>query len=156
MPIRSRLPLLACVLALATALGARGDGTDDDHAKAPHKTVVLGNETIDPSDLDMKTSEVLVLQNMSFHPYQITFIHPPDIEQKIRCKAAHMPVAQQPPWGVMEFKDGKLQGLIPPGRFASVCSFQPGHYEYTIKPLDAEAGPSIGSELLNKGQIDVQ
>jgi hypothetical protein len=25
-----------------------------------------------------------------------------------------------------------------------------------VKPLDAEAGPSVGSDLLDKGQIDVQ
>jgi hypothetical protein len=155
MPIRSRLPLLACILAVATAVVALGDATDD-HAKAPHKTVVLGNESIVPSSLAMAASDVLVLQNMSFHPYQITFVEPADIQTKVRCRMIQEPVSQRPPWGVMDFQDGRLQGIIPPGRFASVCSFQPGHYAYTVKPLDAEPGPSVGSDLLDKGQIDVQ
>lgn len=154
------LTLLAVV---ALALGipsarAQKEPLGAHTAHAP-KTVVLDNERVLPSDLEMSTSDALVFENHSVHPMRVTFTEPADLAQKIRCGLIRKSEKEkaQVPWQLLAWNDGKLTGTIPPGRFASVCSLQPGSYAFVASRIGAAVRPEgAGGGLPEKGQITVR
>jgi len=154
MPVRSILAVVA--LLLLAVPGARAESAED-HLGKRQRTVQLGNERVVPTDVTLGADEVLTWQNESVHTMQVTFVSPPDIEKKVRCGLLRMPASQRPPWGVFEFRNGRLTGVVPPGRFASICEFEPGEYTYTVKHLDGEAAAGgKSSEVLDKGTVTVK
>jgi hypothetical protein len=157
MPVRSLLavPLLLVVLGIP---GARAE-MPDEHAGKRQVTVYLFSERIAPSDVTLKQDDVITWENQSVHLMQVTFDAPADIEKKIRCGLLKLPASQRPPWAVFSMNDGRLVGVMPPGRFGSMCELAPGQYAYTVKQLDADAGAGGGdssSILPLKGTITVQ
>jgi hypothetical protein len=154
MTVRPRV--LVLVLGLALAVTARAAEAPEAHADKPHKTIYLGKHRIEPSNLTMVTDDVLVLQNDAIQPIRVTFVEPKDIEQKIRCALLEMPATQRPPWGIFSLENGVLTGLVPPGRFASVCSLSPGKYSFVAKVVDAEAAAGASTELQEKATITVR
>jgi hypothetical protein len=138
MPVRSLLALLP-LLALLGVAGARAEAPDE-HAGKRQQTVYIGNERVAPSTVSLGQDDAISWVNESVHPMQITFTAPADIEKKIRCAVLEMPAKQRPPWGVFDMRNGRLVGVLPPGRFASMCELSPGEYDYVVQRLDADAG----------------
>jgi hypothetical protein len=170
MPIRSLIavPLFLVILGIAgscarpasrSATSTALATTPDEHAGKQQVTVYLGNDRIAPSDVTLKHDQVISWQNESVHLMQVTFDAPADIEKKIRCGLLKLPASERPPWAVFQMNDGRLVGVMPPGRFGSMCELSPGWYAYTVKSLDADAGAGGGdrsSILPLKGTITVQ
>ncbi|MCW5891615.1 MAG: hypothetical protein KIT14_13840 [bacterium] len=137
MTVRS-LVLTACLSLVVAAVPVRADEDASSHAKHKTQTITLGEDLIIPSDSTMSADEVLVFQNQSFNLLRVAFIPPPDLKDKIRCTWATSDPGKRPPWGLFQFEGDRLVGLIPPGRFASVCSFAPGSYAFLVrKELDS-------------------
>jgi hypothetical protein len=58
---------------------------------------------------------------------------------------------------VFTWSNGKLAANVPPGQFASVCSFAPGHYAYTAQKVGHSGGAGNPTGVLPaKGNIEVQ
>jgi len=158
MTIRSTCFTLAFLLALGVVpAGAEGE---DDHSKHDTATVTLDGNDVRPSTLTMKQSDVLAFVNYSTHPVTVTFTDPADIAQKIRCglvKGQEHKGAATAPWALFSWQNGKLTGTLPPGRFASVCSLDPGSYAFTATIIGQSARSSDRSGVLPvKGQVEVK
>jgi hypothetical protein len=121
------------------------------------QTITLDGNDIRPSATTMTHADVVSFVNYSTHPVQVTFIEPSDLEKKIRCGlvARQGEGAPTSPWALFTWKDGKLVGNVPPGRFASVCSLEPGSYAFTAEIL-GQGRVRSGSVLAKKGTIEVK
>ena len=152
--------LCAVTLLLATAgIGRAAEETPTAHSAHPSKTIVLDNESIRPSSLTMGTGDLLVFENHSLHPISVTFEEPKDMREKIRCQLLDGKVddKERAPWMLFGWNAGRLSGVIPPGRFASLCSLTPGQYSFTVVPQSvAIRAPGQGAALPAKGQITVE
>ncbi len=104
----------------------------------------------------MGAGDTLVFENYSVRPMRITFTEQADLRERIRCglvKQKEAEKAQAPPQQLFAWSDGKLVGTIPPGRFASVCSFREGPYTFVTARLGVEARPAGGGGLPAKGEV---
>ena len=155
---------ITCALALLLTFASRPILAEHEgpeaHGKGNTKTVVLDGNDVRPADLEMAHGDVISFVNYSTNAIQLTFVEPKDLENKVRCglvrdaKAKGTPAA---PWALFQWQDGKLVANVPPGQFASVCAFAPGHYAFTAEAIGHKAGATAaGTVLAAKGQIDVQ
>lgn len=156
-----RVTVLVGWLVLALGLGvARAESEPlEAHSHRPMKTVVLDNERIVPSTLDMGTGDVLVFENHSLRPMRLTFTAPEDLQEKIRCGLLrHGPDDEaRAPWLLFAWDDGQLTATIPPGRFASICSLQKGSYTFLTASIGIEPRQTgSGGGTPEKGQIVVR
>jgi hypothetical protein len=127
------------------------------HAHGATRTVVLEGSDVRPASLAMKSGDVISFINYSTSPIRLAFTEPKAMADKIRCglvRDAKTKGAPSAPWALFTWTDGTLTANVPPGQFASVCSFAPGHYAYTAQKVGG-AGDASGV-LAAKGQIDVQ
>jgi hypothetical protein len=155
MTVRS-LILTACLTLVVAAAPARADEDAAAHSKHKSQTITVGADEIIPSDTTMAATDVLVFQNQSFNLMRIAFIPPPDLKANIRCGWATQDAAQRPPWGLFQFEGDRLVGLLPPGRFASVCSFAPGKYAFLVRKEIVEGGSPTPGTLDTKGTLTVK
>ena len=140
---------LALLVVATVAVAAEGP-----HASPTQRVVIIDNERIQPSALTMKADDVLVFENHSVHPIRVTFTDPAKSAEMVRCGLLNEPADKRPPWGLFDASDGKLTGVVPPGRFASLCALQPGSYAFTAERLDAQG--HADEELPTKGQVKVE
>lgn len=154
MTVRS-LVLSACLSLVVAAVPVRADEDAAAHTKHKTVTITLGENLIIPSDTTMSADAVLMFQNQSLDLLRVTFIPPPDLKDKIRCGWATQDAAKRPPWGLFQFEGDRLVGHIPPGRFASLCSFAPGSYAFLVRnELD---DVNVESGILDiKGTVTVE
>jgi len=152
---------LRLVLGFVLALGASPTLAEHEdasgHAKHPSQTIVLDGNDVRPSTTRMNQSDVIAFQNYSTIPVQVTFTEPADLEKMIRCGLVTEKAETPPPsapWALFEWRGGKLTATIPPGRFASVCSLEPGTYSFTATPVAHDPRPS--GVLPAKGQVVVK
>jgi len=160
MNARSALALTGLALGLGLGLGAvpaRGEDVGAHARHMPH-TVVLDGLDIRPSTTTMGAGDMLVFENYSVDPMRVTFTEPADLKERIRCGLVKQKEAEkaQAPWQLFAWSDGKLVGTIPPGRFASVCSFREGTYTFVTARLGVEARPAGGGGLPAKGEVVVK
>jgi hypothetical protein len=151
-------PLLFLPLLGLLALASAADETPATHAAHPTRTIVLDQDSIRPDRLTLKPSELLVFENHSLHPTTVTFMQPKDVREKIRCRLLepHGDEARAA-WMLFEWEEGRLRALIPPGRFASLCSLAPGTYTFTAARQGAlRPGPPEAASLPAKGVIVVE
>ena len=138
---------------------ARADHEDAaEHAKHPTHTVVLDSADVRPSTVSMDKGDTLVFENQSLQPITVTFTEPEELGNKVRCglvKPKPGISKSDAPWQLFAWNNGKLSAVIPPGRFASMCSLADGSYAFTAERGVRRAG-SIGSALPAKGRIVVQ
>jgi hypothetical protein len=155
----ARLRLLFLLLVGSLALASAADETPDTHAAHPSRTIVLDNRSIRPEALTMQRGELLVFENHSLHPITVTFEDPKDLREKIRCGllGPRGGDEERAPWMLFTWDEGRLRAVIPPGRFASLCSLAPGTYSFTAARQAAlRLSPAEGGTLPEKGQITVQ
>jgi len=150
------------VASLVLALGAGRAWAEHEpleaHTKHPPKTVVLDNQSIQPSSLDMGTGDALVFENHSTQPIAVTFTEPADQRDRIRCGLVKKSARDkgQAPWALFAWTDGTLKASIPPGRFASVCSLKEGTYTYLTTRQTPGVRSAGGGTVPEKGQIIVK
>jgi hypothetical protein len=144
--------LLAASLTLAiTAAYAEHEGPDG-HAHGATQTIILDGKDIRPSTATMAHDDVAQFLNYSTYPVRITFAEP-GLEKRIRCGLVHAKgKAPSAPWALFTWQDGKLVGNVPPGQFASVCSFDPGSYAFTAEAIGHQAQAAETA----KGQLEVK
>jgi hypothetical protein len=148
---------LALLLALTSAPALAEHEGPKAHDHGPKKTIVLDNEDIRPSALEMAHGDVLTFENHSTHPMHVEFTDPKDLIDKIRCGAirdAKDKSAPSAPWALFTWNHGKLSADVPPGQFASVCSLAAGHYTFTADDIGNDAQRQ--GTLPSKGQINVK
>jgi hypothetical protein len=149
---------LALLLALASAPALAEHEGPGAHAHGPKKTIILDNEDIRPSSLEMDHSDIVTFENQSTMPMRVVFIEPKDLIDKVRCgaiRSAKDKGTPSAPWALFVWNDGKLTADVPPGQFASVCSLAAGHYAFTAVNIGNDPGSSSGT-LPDKGTIDVK
>ena len=156
-PIRLFLALL---LALASRPALAEHEGPDAHSHGATQTITLDGNDIRPSNTTINHGDIISFVNYSTHPVQVTFTEPADLEQKIRCGLVHgakTKDAPSAPWALFTWTDGKLVGNVPPGRFASVCSLEPGTYSFTAQIVgQSTRAADHASILASKGQIEVK
>jgi hypothetical protein len=150
------------VASLLLAIGARLAWAEHEpleaHTKHPLKTIVLDNQSIQPSSLEMTTGDALVFENHSTEPISVKFTEPADLRDRIRCGLIRKSAREksQAPWLLFAWTDGTLVATIPPGRFASVCSLKEGSYAYLTTRLTPGVRAAGGGLVPDKGQINVK
>lgn len=158
MTVRRLAILLPLLLALAVGARADHESVEAHTAHAP-KVIVLDNEHVQPSALELGPHDALVFENHSVHPMHVRFTQPDDMEKRIHCGLVR-PSAKaktEAPWQLFTWTNGRLEATIPPGRFASVCSFSEGMYAYLVSRQGAMPRADADEGLLpEKGQITVK
>ena len=149
---------LALSLALSAAPALAEQESPEAHAKGVTQTITLDGNDVRPSTTSMSHDDIISFVNYSTHPIEVTFTEPTDLEKKIRCGLVHgKEKTPSAPWAVFNWQDGKLVGDVPPGKFASVCSLEPGTYAFTARIVShrtVAGGP--GNIVPAKGQIQVK
>jgi plastocyanin len=157
MTTRTARIVFALLIAAGMPALAEHEGAGE-HAKHETHTITLDGIDVRPSAVTMDHGDVVGFENYSTNPVQVTFTDPADLQSKIRCGLVHAKAGgPDEPWSLFTWKDGKLTADIPPGRFASVCTLEPGTYSYTATIVGGRAlgGASPGT-LSPKGQIVVK
>jgi hypothetical protein len=147
-------------LIVGLAVGARADRESlEAHTAHPPKVIVLDNERVQPSALDLGPHDAIVFENHSVQAMQVRFIEPKDMASRIHCGLVR-PSAKaksEAPWQLFAWTNGQLAATIPPGRFASVCSFSEGNYAYLVTRQGAMPRAEADSGILpEKGEITVK
>ena len=154
-PLRLTLALLLALMSAPALAEHEGPGS---HAHGPKKTIVLDNDDIRPSSLQMDHADIVTFENQSTQPMRVVFTDPKDLIDKVRCSAirnAKDSGTPSAPWALFVWNDGKLSADVPPGQFASVCSLAAGHYAFTATGIGNDPGTQSGV-LPSKGQIHVK
>ena len=156
----ARSVLILTGLALGLGVGtvpARGEDAGAHARETPH-TVILDGRDIRPSTTTMGASDMLAFENYSGHTLRITFTEPADLKERIRCGLVRQKEAEKAkaPWQLFAWSDGKLVGTIPPGRFASLCSFREGSYTFVTARLGLVGAQAGESALPPKGEVIVK
>jgi hypothetical protein len=147
------------VLIVGMTIGPVGATEEDTgaHAKGTLRTIILDTEVVRPSSTTLGTNESLVFENHSTQPMVVTFTEPADLKERIRCGLVRAKASdpERAPWALFSWEDGKMKGVIPPGRFASVCSLAAGHYTFLVARQSPGAKAPSGV-LPEKGEIVVK
>ena len=151
---------MLAVLVAAPALAASEDETVESHSGLPQTVIVLDSAVVRPSEVTLEQQGALVFENHSVYAMLVHFIEPKDAAEKIHChfvRRAKGQKAPSAPWLLFGIDAGKVAATIPPGRFASLCSFTPGTYAFTAEPVRISNAPvGRGRVLPEKGQIVVR
>jgi hypothetical protein len=159
MTARALTTLVPLLLALVVAPAGAEQEPLGAHTQHPPKIIVLDNDHIQPSTLEMTGSDALVFENHSLHPIVVRFTEPADLKDRIRCGLIRRSDKErsQAPWQLFSWSDGSLVATIPPGRFASVCSLAAGGYTFLATREGLTVRPQAGAgSLPQKGQITVK
>jgi hypothetical protein len=151
-----------CIVVVLVALAVPGMAEDErNHFGGEHKTVRIDIDRVTPTELTMGPGDVLEFENYAFNPMTVQFTDPANQVDKIHCRlAAHdasKPKAGEDPWIFFQFNpQGQLTAIIPPGRFASVCSLAPGRYVFVSHQAPRMTTQAPSNDLGTKGTITVQ
>ena len=159
-----RMHRVAIALALALVVGfviRAGGAAEEDtgaHTKGTVHTIMVDNEDVRPSTTTMGPGDSIAFENFSSHPMIVTFTEPADLKTRIRCGLVRGKASdpERAPWALFSWEDGKMKGTIPPGRFASVCSFAAGTYTFLVDRQGPGAQAHPTGDLPEKGQIVVK
>ena len=144
---------LAALLTLAIAPAYAEHEGPEGHAHGASQTIVIDGKDVRPSITTMSHDEVASFLNYSTNPVRITFTDA-GMEKRIRCGLVHAKgKAPSAPWALFTWDDGKLVGNVPPGQFASVCSFEPGSYSFTAQVIGHQTPRDEGTA---RGQLEVK
>jgi hypothetical protein len=145
--------MLAALLTLTTVPAYADHEGPDGHAHGATKTIIVDGKDILPSTTTMSHGDLVSFLNYSTNPVRLTFTDA-GLEKRIRCGLVHAK-GKNPsaPWALFTWEDGKLVGNVPPGQFASVCSFEPGSYAFTAKVIGHQ---TPGGEDTARGQLEVK
>lgn len=151
---------MALGITLAMAVG-RAQAAEDPtaHAHATTHTIILEADDVRPTQTTMAHGDSVSFVNYSTDPIRITFADSGDLEKKVRCAFIRRKGSQPEgtPWALFTWEDGTLIGDIPPGRFASLCSFEPGNYAFTTTSHGQRSRSAAGGSVLQpKGRLEVQ
>jgi hypothetical protein len=151
-------PVLMAFTLLAAVAFAAGRETPAEHEHAAKQTITLDTADLRPESLTMDHTEAISFVNSSTHPYEITFVEPKDIEQRVRCGLVRTKDKEPPsaPWALFMWQNGRLTANVPPGRFASVCSLEPGSYAFTASRIGHRVPSESATVLPLKGRIEVK
>jgi len=157
MPSR-RVATAVLGLVLSPAVVAAVEEPLTAHTQRPPKTVIIDNDRLLPSSLEMDAKDSVVFENFGTRPVSITFTEPTDLRDRIRCRLIHGDPQEHngAPWQLFTWRDGKLVATVPEGRFASLCSLQPGRYTFLVSRLGSDVSPGGGSKPPEKGDITVK
>src|SRR2546425_10144756 len=158
MTSRPAVLVMLILLLLAPGISRSAEEPVGAHTQHTPKSIIIDNERIEPSSLDMAAEDALVFENHSTRPITVNFIEPADLRDRIRCGLIRpgAKTKSRVPWQLFSWSDGKLAATIPSGRFASVCSLQQGTYTFIVTPLGPGVNPASGGKLPEKGQITVK
>ena len=153
------LGIMLALLVARPAAAATDEETVETHGGGPKTVIVLDNDHVQPSESTLEPHGLLVFENHSVHPIVLQFVEPKDTARRIHCHFVRRSKGKQAgkqPWALFTLTGDKLQATIPPGRYASLCSLDPGAYAFTAAPLRLTNAPAPRSLLPEKAQIVVR
>jgi len=151
---RRRLALTALVLAL-TVGGAAGAEEPRWHGGVSHKVVMIDGQQVHPSALTINRDDVLEFVNYSAAP-MIVFIQPHEPSDTARCHVAALGAGNDvAPDAFMWAAGYQPAAIIPPRRFANICSLTPGRYVFVTREVGRDAAGSMENAGI-KGTVTVE
>ena len=158
-PAIGRTVMVLMMLAAAVTSGmASASDEMEGRGRSARKIVMHDDELISPSALTMNRDDVLEFENDSGQLMRLVFVEPEDQREKVRCHLVNRMSARpdETPRLVLDWDAGtRLTTIIPPGRFASVCSLAPGRYAFVARRVSRD--PRGGEDSLGtKGTITVE
>jgi hypothetical protein len=134
--------------------------TADDHRGRAPTVIVLDNERIMPEAVDLLRDGVVVFENHSVHAFDIEFVEPKDMRDRIRCHDVERGTstsADEATLAHFRWVGDRVAAKIPPGRHASLCSLSPGDYAFTaLRDRPDRENTGASGMLPEKGQITVK
>jgi hypothetical protein len=129
--------------------------------RSPHTITVIDSGLLSPGAVTIGHGESLEFANYSSEAIEIVFTEPKDRADEVRCQLTRDPdrTAGSGPmvrWPL--FANGPTHHLtvtIPPGRYATACSFSPGRYAFVTKRVARDLRSSVEG-LGEKGTITVE
>jgi len=149
----SKLAPLAAIVIATTASITAANGPRDT-ASVARTITIIDDDVILPSTLSMRPGDLLEFANYSAQPMLLSFTEPRDAIDKIRCPVVHDEAPSGAPDPLRFDVDGsrpRLSTIIPPGRSASSCSLEPGHYGFLMRRVSRDfraAEDSLGTNGL--------
>ena len=158
-PVIGRTVIVLMMLAAAVASGMASASEElEGRVRTARKIVMHDDDLISPSALTMNRDDVLEFENDSGKFMRLVFVEPEDQREKVRCHLVNRTSARpdETPRLVLDWDAGtRLTTIIPPGRFASVCSLAPGRYAFVARRVSRD--PRGGEDSLGtKGTITVE
>ena len=133
-PVIGRTVIAVMMLAVVVRSGIASASEDAaGRVAAAQRIIMRDDDVISPSALTMSRSDVLEFENDSGKFMRLVFVEPEDQREKVRCHLVNRTSARpdETPRLVLDWDAGtRLTTIIPPGRFASVCSLAPGRYAF--------------------------
>src|SRR5262245_3574059 len=121
--------ILAASLTIAPLVArAAQEESLDSHATAPRTTIVLDKGVVQPSKVTAERNNALQFENHSTLPMVVPFVEPADAVERVHCHFVRQSEREEPKasWQLFSLQGGKLTATIPPGKVASLCSFDSG------------------------------
>ena len=155
-PTRRMLTVMAALLLTVGVRHAAAEGDTRHHGVVSHRVVTIGREQVHPSALTMNKDDVLEFVNYSAAPMMVVFVQPREHSDTTRCHVAALgPGGELAPDAFIWAAGYQPAAIIPPGRFANICSLAPGQYVFVTREVGTDAAGPL-EQLGVKGTVTVE
>jgi hypothetical protein len=152
------VPFSALVLSAGIA-GAAEHGSLD--VRRSHTITVVDSGLLSPGAVTIGHGESVEFANYSSEAIEVVFTEPKDHADEVRCQVTRDSDRNSGSGSTVRwpfFVNGPTNHptmTIPPGRYATACSFSPGRYAFVTKRVSRDARSSVDG-LGEKGTITVE
>ena len=152
---RRRRGLALSALGLILMVGGAAAAEPRRQGGVSHRVITIDREQVHPSALSMKRDDVLEFVNYSAAP-MIVFIRPHEPSDMARCHVAALGAGDDLAPDAFIWAAGyQPAAIIPPGRFANICSLAPGRYVFVTREVGTDAaGPMENAGI--RGTVTVE
>jgi len=154
--------LVVLVSALVSMVGIAGAAEHrPPDVRSSHTIAVIDSGLLSPAAVTIGHGESIEFTNYSSEAIEVVFTEPKDRADDVRCQLTRDP---NRPGGsgatvrwpfVTNGPTSHVTVTIPPGRYATACSFSAGRYAFVTKRVSRDARSSVEG-LGEKGTITVE
>jgi hypothetical protein len=148
------LAVLAVTVLLAAAPAARAEKpippteTPETHATRASRALTIGDDRIQPPNLEMSPDETFAVRNDTDHPVRVEFLAPSDARERIRCDLLRSTGPSSVRGGTGLFfawRGGRMSAVIPAKRATDFCRLDRGTYRIGVAAVEARGTPTSGA-----------
>lgn len=156
-----RIILVALFSALVLSVGTAGAAEHRSDVRKSHTIAVIDSGLVSPGAVTIGHGESVEFANYSSEAIEVVFSGPNDRVDEVRCQVTRDPARTAGTGAAVRwpfFANGHTNHptvTIPPGRYATACSFSPGRYAFVTKRVSRDVRSSVEG-LGEKGTITVE
>jgi|SRR5262249_51865328 len=157
---RSIPVVLSSALVLTVGIARAAEYRSPD-VHGSHTITVVDSGLLAPGAVTIGRGESVEFANYSSEAIEVVFTEPKDRADEVRCQVTRDPDRTARSGSTVQwplFANGPAHHptvTIPPGRYATACSFSPGRYAFVTKRVGRDPRSSVDG-LGEKGTITVE